>query len=73
MVERIVLPSAIRRGRLATSPVWDVVDPDNVRWRFRTRREAAAFATIGCESHERNAMFGCKSCGARQVGAQRSV
>ena len=68
MVERIVLPSAIRRGQMATSPVWDVVDPASVRWRFRTRKEAAKFATVGCENHERNALFGCTGCGAHQVG-----
>lgn len=41
-LQRRVLPSRIRRGRMETSPVWDVTDGVN-RWRFRTRKGAQQF------------------------------
>jgi hypothetical protein len=49
-VERVVLPSRVRRGRLAVSPVWRVAVAENV-WQFGARKEAAAFVAAGGCSH----------------------
>jgi len=43
-VERVFLPSAIRRGRLATSPTYIVRVHALIEWRFHRKRDADAFA-----------------------------
>ncbi len=45
-IERVFLPSHIRRGRLQTSPSWQVVDDNGERRTFMRKSEAVAFATI---------------------------
>lgn len=46
-VMRIVLPSAVRRGRLATAAVWRVTMPNGDVWQFNRRKDARAFAAHG--------------------------
>lgn len=47
-IERVFEQSHIRRGRLATAPVFMVTAPDGARWRFHRRKDAAAFIEGGC-------------------------
>ena len=46
-VERVVLPSRIRRGRMATAPVWRVTLESGEVWQFQRRKDAEAFALVG--------------------------
>lgn len=65
-VERVVLPSALRRGRMATAPVWRVAVPGAL-WQFQTRKAAQAFAAArGCP-HSVNTLRHCWECGGRVV------
>lgn len=54
-VRRVFEPSALRRGRLAVSPVFHVDVEDGSVWRFQRKRDAAAFVSAGCvcEGHTR--------------------
>lgn len=63
-IERVFERSHIRRGRLATAPVFAVVTPDESRWVFRRRRDAAAFIANGgaCRDHRD---FACEFCNGR--------
>lgn len=60
-IERVFEPSAIRRGRMATSPVFFVNTP-GWRWRFARKRDAQAFVAAGgvCANHVER--FGCPHC-----------
>jgi hypothetical protein len=42
-IEKVYLPSHIRRGRLATTPVWYVTLPSGERKQFYRLRDAKAF------------------------------
>jgi len=66
VLERIYEPSAIRRGRLATSPTWYVRLPDGKRWRFQRKLDATKFQDAGgvCPSHER---ILCRHCRGSEV------
>lgn len=48
MITRVVEPSRIRRGRLATSPVWLVQRPTGQAGRFQTKKAATKFDAEGC-------------------------
>lgn len=64
-IDRVYENSALRRGRLATSPVWYVTLVTGTRWRFNRKRDADAFAAAGgCTNHE---TFLCRACGGRQL------
>lgn len=67
-IERVFEPSAIRRGRMATSPVFFVNTP-GWRWRFPRKRDAKAFVDAGgvCPNHVER--FGCPHC----IGSRVSV
>lgn len=60
-IERVFEESHIRRGRLATSPVFMVTAPDGTRWRFPRRRDAASFIERGCACPQHKA-FLCPHC-----------
>lgn len=64
-IRRIFEPSAIRRGRLATSPVFYVDAPDGSVWRFQRKKDARAFVLAGfvCAGHERL----CRLCRGYQI------
>jgi hypothetical protein len=66
IIERIFEQSHIRRGRLATSPVFCVTAPDGARWRFMRKRDAKAFIERGgvCAEHKR--YYSC-DCGGSIV------
>jgi len=66
VLERIYEPSAIRRGRLATSPTWYVRLPDGKRWRFQRKGDAVKFQDAGgvCPNHERTL---CRHCHGSEV------
>ena len=48
---RMVLPSRIRRGRMATSPVWRVELVNGEVWQFQRRKDALVFANAGRCKH----------------------
>lgn len=48
---RHILPSRIRRGRDATSPVWQTELSNGEVWQFNTRRAALNFAAGGGCKH----------------------
>lgn len=51
-LERVFEPSHIRRGRMATDPVWYVRCDDGRWFRFRRKRDAMAFLErCGCPDH----------------------
>lgn len=42
-LEKVFLPSAIRRGRASTDPTWFVTLDDGTKQRFMRKRDAVAF------------------------------
>lgn len=60
MIERVVEPSRIRRGRMATSPVW-YVTRGSERVRFHRKWQAVAFDAAGCD-HEKTVGGFCFAC-----------
>jgi hypothetical protein len=68
-VDRVFLNSAVRRGRLAVSPVWQVRLADGAIWQFLRKRDAQAFAAAGGCTHEPGtpSVFWCITCGGRRV------
>lgn len=73
-VERVVLPSRVRRGRMAASPVWYLSLPNGARWRFLARKDAlAAMRAGGCPhttdpSYRRHGdLANCWDCRASKV------
>ena len=70
MIERVVEPSRIRRGRMATSPVWLVRRATGESGRFQTRMHAAAFDADGCtHGHEKRIGTWCTVCRGHISGA----
>jgi hypothetical protein len=73
-LERIVEPSRIRRGRIATSPKWFVTFAESGKqWRFQTRKAAQVFIAAGGCTHK-NAFGGmqrpwCGDCNGYEVRA----
>jgi len=61
VVERRIEPSRIRRGRLATSPVWLVQRENGETGRFLTRKSAALFDATGC-THGHDVHGWCSGC-----------
>ena len=61
-IERAFEESHIRRGRLATSPMF-YVSTDGWRWSFTRRKDAQRFIDNGgvCPEHAANA-FRCSHC-----------
>jgi hypothetical protein len=56
-IERVFEPSHLRRGRLATSPVWKVTAPDGARWRFHRKKDAQRFIDNGCVCPNHKQLF----------------
>lgn len=62
-LERVVEPSHIRRGRLATSPTWYVRNlTTGALWRFPTKRAANRFISLGGCPVSPHPRFGCREC-----------
>lgn len=66
-IERVFLPSAIRRGREQTSPTFAVSVP-GYRYFFRRRKDAQRFVEAGgvCPEHER---IYCNACNGWRYAA----
>jgi len=66
-LERVYEPSHIRRGRLAITPVWDIVLANGDRWTFQRRRDAVAFVDMGraCPEHT-DGILRCEHCRGRK-------
>lgn len=63
-IDRVFEPSATRRGRRQTRPVWYVTLESGERWRFRRERDALDFARRKeCPNHERF----CRHCHGHRV------
>jgi len=67
-VDRVILPSRIRRGRLAVGAVWRVRLPNGDLWQFGRKKDATAFAAAGGCTHGIPLSSWCwKGCGGRVV------
>lgn len=57
-MEKLFLPSRIRRGRTATSPVWRATH-GGLTLEFHRKRDAMRFEQEGCVGHPRSFMCPC--------------
>lgn len=64
-ITKTYLQSAIRPGRQAVAPVWDVDMPDAV-WRFRRKMDAARFINYGSSCPEHARLF-CRNCFGQRI------
>jgi hypothetical protein len=66
-IERVCLPSHIRRGRLSTTPTWFVTDHFGQRWQFQRKRDAQYFINRACDPCDREdcgeGRWACLGCG----------
>lgn len=66
-LEKVFLPSRIRRGRASTVPTWRIVRGDRTLY-FDRKREAVEFAVHGCARHdERSFPYRCPVCRGRST------
>lgn len=70
-LQRIHEPSAIRRGRLATSPVWFVVTDGGERWKFHRKKDAQKFIEAGCVCPNHPERWLCKHCLGQRLSETR--
>lgn len=63
-IEKLHLPSRIRRGRASTDPTWKVVRGDQTLY-FKRKREAEEFAVHGCTNHHEISSWSCAICCGR--------
>lgn len=69
-IEKVFLPSRIRRGRASTDPTWKATraEPRSATLRrtvyFGRKSDAEAFATYGCPMHQADG-FSCSYCRGR--------
>jgi hypothetical protein len=51
-MEKVYLPSGVRRERTAVTPVWRV-QCDGALWQFKRKSDAERFEQHGCSDHSR--------------------
>ena len=65
ILHRTFEPSRIRRGRMATSPVWILESPEGERTRFMRKRDADKFIEdqgVCVHPDHAESRWGCRGC-----------